>query len=98
MFVCAISGAWVGTIACEGRHITWLEWDMDIGFNYREGLTLHRITYRDPTTARQRPICYRASVAEMAVPYAAPGLDKHRQNPIGAVVSSLLFMYPVRLA
>ena len=74
----------LGTTACKGRHITWLEWDMDIGFNYREGLTLHRITYRDPTTAKQRPICYRASVAEMAVPYAAPGLDKHRQNPIGS--------------
>eukprot|EP00750_Incisomonas_marina_P008784 INCI15696.1.p1 GENE.INCI15696.1~~INCI15696.1.p1 ORF type:complete len:531 (+),score=75.04 INCI15696.1:88-1680(+) len=80
----------------SGRHITWLEWDMDIGFNYREGLTLHRITYRDPTTAKQRPICYRASVAEMAVPYAAPGLDKHRQNPIdsgeyglGALANSL---------
>jgi len=62
----------------------WLEWEFDIGFTFREGLTLHNITYRDPNTTEQRQVCYRASVAEMAVPYGGPTWDRQRQNPIDA--------------
>ena len=62
----------------------WLEWDFDIGFNSREGLTLHCLTFRDPTTAKRRSVCFRASVAEMTVPYASPAWERHRQNPVDA--------------
>ncbi len=31
-------------LPAAGRHLRWLEWDLDVGFTYREGLTLHRIT------------------------------------------------------
>ena len=78
-----------------GRHMHWLEWDFDIGFTYREGLTLHNIKYRDPTTAQQRSICYRAAVSEMAVPYASPAWYRHRQNPIDSGASKVVSPFDV---
>jgi primary-amine oxidase len=38
-----------------------------VGFNPREGITLHEITYTD--RGETRPIIYRASLSEMVVPY-----------------------------
>jgi Cu2+-containing amine oxidase len=40
-------------------------------FNYREGLVLHNVNYRD-TDGTVRPILHRASLVEMAVPYGDP--------------------------
>ncbi|GAA1394646.1 primary-amine oxidase [Pseudonocardia kongjuensis] len=57
----------------DGR-VRWGKWDLRIGFNEREGLTLHQIAFDD------RPICYRASVAEMVVPYADPAPVRFWQN------------------
>lgn len=45
---------------------------MRLGFNAREGLVLHHVGYDDPAAGRTRPILYRASLAEMAVPYGDP--------------------------
>jgi Cu2+-containing amine oxidase len=45
---------------------------MHIGFNYREGIVLSTVQYFDKDESRYRPIFYRASFAEMVVPYAAP--------------------------
>ena len=43
---------------------------MRVGFDAREGLTLHQISLDDGD--RQRPVIYRASVPEMVVPYGDP--------------------------
>ena len=58
----------------EGRRIKWHDWDILIGFNAREGLTLHDIRYAD------RSICYRASMSEMVVPYGSPQTQHARKN------------------
>jgi primary-amine oxidase len=58
----------------EDGHVRWGKWDLRIGFNEREGLTLHQIAFD------ARPVCYRASVAEMVVPYADPSPVRFWQN------------------
>ncbi len=58
----------------EDGHVRWGRWDLRVGFNEREGLTLHQIAFDD------RPICYRASVSEMVVPYADPAPVRFWQN------------------
>lgn len=50
----------------QGNHLQWEKWDLRVGFNYREGLTLHDIRYDD------RSLFYRLSLAEMFVPYGDP--------------------------
>ncbi len=54
----------------DGNRLTWQNWSMRIGFDAREGLTLHQISIADD--GRQRPVIYRASVPEMVVPYGDP--------------------------
>lgn len=58
----------------EGKTLKWHEWSMIVGFNAREGLTLHNISYAG------RPILYRASIAEMVVPYGSPLGSHFRKN------------------
>ena len=58
----------------ENGHINWHDWSLVIGFNNREGLTLHDISFAG------RPICYRASIAEMVVPYASTDSAHARKN------------------
>lgn len=50
----------------NGNHITWEKWTMRLGFNYREGMTLHDIRYDG------RSLFYRLSLSEMFVPYGDP--------------------------
>lgn len=54
----------------DGHVVTWENWRFRIGFDPREGLVLHQIGFRDGQ--RERPIIYRASIAETVVPYADP--------------------------
>jgi primary-amine oxidase len=49
-----------------GHLLTWQGWTMRVGFDAREGLTLHEIGIAG------RPVIYRASIAEMVVPYGDP--------------------------
>ena len=58
----------------EGNRLRWHEWSLLIGFNARESLTLHDISYAG------RPILYRASLAEMVVPYGSPDNGHFRKN------------------
>lgn len=51
---------------CSGNYLTWEKWSFHVGFNYREGLTLHNIRYDG------RSVFYRLSLAEMFVPYGDP--------------------------
>jgi primary-amine oxidase len=50
----------------DGHALSWQDWSMRIGFDAREGLTLHQISLAN------RPVIYRASIPEMAVPYGNP--------------------------
>jgi primary-amine oxidase len=61
-----------------GNAISWQKWNLVIGFNAREGLTLHHIRYHDK--GRDRSILYRASLTEMVVPYADPNPTQVRKN------------------
>ncbi len=54
----------------DGSVLRWQNWSMRIGFDAREGLTLHQISIADE--GRDRPLIYRASVPEMVVPYGDP--------------------------
>ena len=62
----------------QGHHLTWQKWSVVIGFNAREGLTLHHLRYRDG--GRERPILFRASLTEMVVPYGDPSPTQARKN------------------
>ncbi|WP_329181128.1 primary-amine oxidase [Streptomyces sp. NBC_01477] len=58
------------SFALEGPVLRWQNWRLRLDFNAREGLVLHQVTHRDGD--RDRPVLHRASIAEMAVPYAEP--------------------------
>ena len=62
----------------SGWEVAWQSWRLRIGFTSREGLVLHQICYEDG--GRQRPIVYRASFAELIVPYADPGPGGYRKS------------------
>lgn len=57
----------------EGNSLTWEKWSLHIGFNYREGLTLHDVRYDG------RSLFYRLSLAEMFVPYGDPRVPYPRK-------------------
>src|SRR5271165_278293 len=50
----------------NGTWLQWQDWSMRIGFDAREGLTLHQVSLQE------RPVMYRASIPEMVVPYGDP--------------------------
>jgi primary-amine oxidase len=54
----------------DGHEIRWHKWRFRISTNAREGLVLHQVTFEDG--GRERPVLYRASIAENVVPYADP--------------------------
>ena len=62
----------------DGYQVTWQRWQFRVGFNPREGLVLHTIGYRDE--GQLRSILYRASMAEMVVPYGDPRAQHYRKN------------------
>lgn len=54
----------------RGHELRWQKWRMRIGFTPREGLVIHTVSYEDQ--GRERPVLYRASIADMVVPYGDP--------------------------
>jgi primary-amine oxidase len=66
------------SFALEGYQMSWQNWKFVIGFNAREGLTLHHVRYNDQ--GRDRSILYRASLTEMVVPYGDPSAQQARKN------------------
>ncbi|GBF99493.1 copper amine oxidase [Raphidocelis subcapitata] len=64
----------------DGWRVDWQGWDFRIGFNGREGLVLYDVCYTDPQEGgRRRPVVHRASIVEMAVPYADPSPPYNRK-------------------
>jgi primary-amine oxidase len=66
------------SFAVDGNQITWADWKFRFGFDVREGLTLHQLSFSDDGV--ERPVIYRASIAEMVVPYADPSPIRYWQN------------------
>ncbi|SDO32863.1 primary-amine oxidase [Nakamurella panacisegetis] len=62
----------------DGNELRWQNWKLRVGFNYREGLVLHQVSYDDHGT--ERDIAYRMSLAEMIVPYRDSGFDHYRRT------------------
>ncbi len=62
----------------DGHDVRWQKWHFRIGFTPREGVILHTISYQDQ--GRERPIIYRASLADMVVPYGDPRPAYYRRN------------------
>lgn len=58
----------------DGSRLTWDKWSLIVGFNARESITLHDISYDG------RPVMHRASLVEMAVPYGSPDNGHFRKN------------------
>lgn len=54
----------------DGQELGWARWKLSIGFDAREGLILRDLRYTDGD--QDRPVAYRASIAEMVVPYGDP--------------------------
>ena len=62
------------SLTVDGNRLQWERWSLRVGFDAREGLVLHQIGFDE------RPIVYRASIAEMVVPYADPAPVRSWQN------------------
>ncbi|OJJ81157.1 amine oxidase [Aspergillus glaucus CBS 516.65] len=58
----------------DGNLVSWQKWRFRVGFNSREGLVIHNVTYDD------RNLLYRLSVSEMTVPYGDPRAPYHRKQ------------------
>lgn len=78
------------SFAIKDGVLTWDRWSVVVGFNAREGLTLHDIQYAE------RPVLYRASIVEMVVPYGTPEHGHYRKHVfdigeygVGKLVNSL---------
>jgi primary-amine oxidase len=66
------------SFSLTGNQLNWQNWNLVVGFNAREGLTIHDVRYSDK--GRKRPILYRASLTEMVVPYGDPRPTQVRKN------------------
>ena len=55
---------------------------MRIGWSSREGLVINTLSYTDGDQVR--PVLYRASLAEMTVPYGDPSATQARKNAFDA--------------
>jgi primary-amine oxidase len=62
----------------DGRLVSWQNWQLRLGFNYREGLVLYQVGYVDG--GRLRPVAHRMSFAEMFVPYRDASPDHYRRT------------------
>jgi primary-amine oxidase len=66
------------SFSVDGYSVRWQNWSFVIGFNAREGLTLHHLRYNDG--GKDRSVLYRASLTEMVVPYGDPAPTQRRKN------------------
>jgi primary-amine oxidase len=66
------------SFSVQGHEVHWQKWRLRLGFTPREGLVLYTVGYEDQ--GRVRPILYRASLAEMVVPYGDPSPNQCRKN------------------
>ncbi|MDQ4143505.1 MAG: primary-amine oxidase [Actinomycetota bacterium] len=79
----------------DGHRVEWQKWQLHVGWTTREGLILFDVRYDD--RGELRPVLYRASIAEMVVPYGDPApTHVHKlafdagEVGLGLLVTSLL--------
>lgn len=58
----------------DGHLVTWQKWRFRVGFNWREGMVLHDVTYDG------RELFHRLSLSEMFVPYGDPRTPYSRKS------------------
>lgn len=58
----------------KGHLIEWEKWRFRVGFNWREGITIHDVHFMD------RSAFYRLSLSEMFVPYGDPRSPIYRKG------------------
>jgi hypothetical protein len=76
---CANAGQPDGpSFVVDGHDVRWQKWHFRVGFTPREGPVLHTVSYTDQ--GRERPIVYRAALADMLVPYGDPRPAYFRRN------------------
>jgi len=66
------------TFVVNDTSVNWLEWDFQVGFSDREGLTLHGLCFQG------RPVLHKVSLAEMVVPYGDPRKPHALKNAFDA--------------
>lgn len=66
----------------HGDQLSWQKWDLRVGWSSREGLVINTVTYTEGDQVR--PVLYRASLAEMTVPYGDPSSTQARKNAFDA--------------
>ena len=62
------------SFAVTGSLVEWQKWRFRVGFNPREGATIHDVWYDN------RSVFYRMSFSEMSVPYGDPRAPFHRKQ------------------
>lgn len=82
------------SFSLDGSELSWQNWTMRLGFNYREGPVIYQLTFDD--NGVKRDVAYRISLAEMVVPYRDPSFDHYRRTAydigewgLGAMTTSL---------
>jgi primary-amine oxidase len=58
------------SLQLDGRALRWGPWRVRVGFNPRESLTLHDLSFDEGDGSAPRAIAHRLSIAELAIPYA----------------------------
>lgn len=58
----------------DGHLVEWQGWRFRIGYNYREGMTIHDVSFKG------RQVFYRLSFSDMTVPYGDPRPPLHRKQ------------------
>lgn len=62
------------SFSTQGNAVEWQGWTFRVGFNYREGLVLYNLRFKD------NDLFYRVSLSEMTVPYGDPRRPFHRKQ------------------
>ena len=64
----------VEDFSAHGKLLRWQKWEFKVGFSQREGMVLYDVHYDG------RPLFYRLSLSDMAIPYADPRNPYHRKQ------------------
>ncbi|KAJ5191108.1 uncharacterized protein N7498_010093 [Penicillium cinerascens] len=64
----------------RGNELSWANYKMHIGFNYREGIVISDVRSHDMYEDRERTLFNRVSVVEMVVPYGCPEKPHHKKH------------------
>ena len=62
----------------DGWRIDWERWSLRVGWDQREGLVIHDVSFDD--NGKRRKIAHRLSIAELVIPYGDPSQGTYRKN------------------